>query len=241
MTLTLPDLYTFAAETRNWDIDLKILPDLLQGLTSLSITSNFLSGHLFQILPHCIKLETLSIDFAGGVLDVWSNDPVTRHALQHGFILPNLRSLLLMNGASFAKLECIRMPRLVELSIATEPSCDCQIGEPSFAAFIRGDLNAESQLRRLSIKQIVFYRNVLFDALKDLASLTHLTLDEVEMENDEFLKLSKLDSSLPRLRVLSLQSMWIERVDEILHLQEFVEERRIELSFSRHPRYKGSD
>jgi hypothetical protein len=132
-------------------------------------------------------------------------------------------------------MECVRMPELVELSMEVAPGVHCEIGQEYFCTLVRGDPSLTSKLRTLSITNVSFYKNALFDALKDLASLTHLTLDEVLMEKDEFLRLSKPTPCLPQLKVLKLRRIWAEHVDEILHLQEFVDERSIDLSVSLHP------
>lgn len=237
-TLHLPRLYSFGEETGDWNIDLQIPQSILEGLTAFHLVSEFASGHLFRLLPHCAKLETLTIDFSEGPLDIWSQDPTTQHALEHGFTLPKLRILHLTNGSTFRELDRMRMPELIELSIEATQWCSLEISDPSFRAFIRGDSNLKSTLQHLAIKHIGFRDNALFDTLKDLTSLTHLTLDDVKIDNDTFQKLSQLTPcSLPQLKILKLVNFYASKFDDVLHLREFVEERSVELTFSLNPRF----
>lgn len=144
------------------------------------------------------------------------------------------------NAVDFGGMEHVKMPELVELTMEVPPGWECYAGQEYFPTLVRGDPRSASKLRRLSVTNVLFYENALFDGLRDLASLTYLTLDGVHMEKDEFLKLSEPTKCLPQLKVLKLLHIWAGNAEEILHLQEFVDGRSIDLSFSLHPGYTSS-
>lgn len=229
-------------------------PATLARLTSLDLSCDWTIDYPLKLLQHCSNLESLTIDFnnaAGNVTDV----PFTVATIQSGGIdLPTLRSCALrgLRTEMIATLSVVlRLPSMVELSLvfglADDEWCPFADHVTNFfdrdtvnfmARFLRGIPNPVSALQKLTIANAFFRGDALFEALRRLPSVTHLTLDGVWFDAGFFDKCSSSPISLPKLEVLNL----IRRHHAHFLLNEpvvlddpaaFVEERGLTLTTSR--------
>ncbi|KAJ3539284.1 hypothetical protein NMY22_g4804 [Coprinellus aureogranulatus] len=203
---------------------------VLRRLTSFNLTCDWPAKHIYKPLRHCSNLETLHLNL-GGAGAVWPNALVDH---PRTIPLPRLKRLVLENvQPEFVRtFQLLEMPALTELSIqfsfdGWDPSDGFNYfhGDlgTSFSTFLHGTLGTAYTLKDLQIINGEFLDNTLFDALHDLSSLKHLTLDNVVFKPDLFSKLSSRNAML-KLESLYLQRLHMKR-EKLSGLQAFVDKR----------------
>ncbi|KAJ3546452.1 hypothetical protein NMY22_g2045 [Coprinellus aureogranulatus] len=104
---------------------LRIPPTILQGLTSLTISSHWDGPHVLECLQHCKNLETLRFEQSGLPVEYewWEKDsggfPLVDD-LRRGVFLPKLHSLdlICVDASTTGKyLPYLRVPALVNLTV----------------------------------------------------------------------------------------------------------------------------
>lgn len=255
-------------EESQWEWSLHVLPNLLQGLTTLELkfdTEAVFAEPLLFTLHRCSKLETLKIDFHDGLLVGEENFPVTR------IIFAELRRLHLLQvpGECIQDLCKLKFPKLLDMSMSVgiDSHVDLYDERPRFsprahntdtmwfdgdglAEFIGGDGSSPSTLRTLHLKGATFLPGVLHRVMRDLHSLSHLKLEWMALLSeegsceDDFMNLIEDDPpSLRSLKTLEISRLTQPVDGEVPFLEQFVNERDIDLKLSTHGRgaWKSDD
>ncbi|KAJ3547483.1 hypothetical protein NMY22_g1631 [Coprinellus aureogranulatus] len=245
-SLLLPDFsFTSWSEERpSMDsVDFGLPPNLLNNLTEIEIKCNWPANHIFNMLQHCHNLETLYLDLYNGYFGDWNrSNPLMLRLAREGICFPKLRSLCLYEFPldGHEDLRLIQLPCIVDVTIVTidrylddEDEDDMTIDDicgSSIANFLRGGESSDSTLQSLTIQNGDFDGGALVDILQGLSSLEHLTLRCTNFNANTFSKIAAA-KMLPRLRTLQILCHHVQLAD-VVGLEEFVEERGIELTTS---------
>ncbi|KAJ3546458.1 hypothetical protein NMY22_g2048 [Coprinellus aureogranulatus] len=234
LQLCLSDVFGDAEESHT-AVELKIPSALLERLTYLYLSGNICGRHLYPLLRQCRNLNKLTLNYEGHIFEE-SYGPPYEEALQSGVFLPKLRTLTILDAFNVTGLEVLKMPALVELAICFAEDVEVYVKdregpERQFGMLVSGHLETNTTLRSLTIERGDFAENTLYDTLRRLTALEHLTLDQVSYPRDMFLKLSTPIPYLSKLKTLGLFHVY-GNIEKIQHLSDFVEERGIELATS---------
>lgn len=180
-----PSTYTFGLYANESSVQSDMPSSLLQHLTSLTVDWDW-AAHL-KLLKKCTSLETLKFDLDGGVFEVSamraSFYPGCKHSTSRTFISDQFKDF---RFPALRKL-CFMLGREVWFS--------------RDGAWCSG--SSSSTLEPLSVTNRVFGLDSVFDALKGLTCLTHLTLDDAIFDIEIFSRNSS-QSLVSRLNALDL-------------------------------------
>ncbi|KAJ3546454.1 hypothetical protein NMY22_g2047 [Coprinellus aureogranulatus] len=205
-----------------------ISPPSLSNVKVLCLTANISASHIFRLLQFCRALEEVKLEFRrfSDCFSRWGpNDPLMLNASQFGLILP--------------KPEVAQVPQLVNVTIVVDeggwtPSTAINAAvAPHFSAFLRGDPSFAPKIEHLHLQNVVFEGDILFESLKDLASITHLILDNIVYDDNLFHKLSVPIARLPQLQHLRVLSPQFDIPPETIQaIEGFASGREIDLLIS---------
>ncbi|KAF6747452.1 hypothetical protein DFP72DRAFT_919870 [Ephemerocybe angulata] len=167
-------------------LELKILPSLIERLTTFYISCTWSGPHLLKLLPHCCNVETLTINFenSGNPLADMGDHPLVRNYSASPFVLPKLRTLRTRMAQDLELLDLMQAPQLVNLDIGMFPTTE-KLSEDDLlfpiASFLERSGTAQS-LRTFQLRACHIDAEHLFPIISNLNALTALTLDDVKVE-----------------------------------------------------------
>ncbi|KAJ2921915.1 hypothetical protein H1R20_g15177, partial [Candolleomyces eurysporus] len=195
---------------------LRIPEPYIHRFTTLRLELNWEATAALKVLEECVDLETLIFDFRRDCFDC-KEIPYTNRLRRDGILLPKLRTLRLEHASVCDDfLRFLRTPSLSELDLSFEPMMNTfDEGQADEApAEFGSDLvsfiqRSQCALRRFRIHYLSFRVNydksILDTILSCLPTLTHLTLDTVTFDGEDFWLLEQMrQDPLPNLEVFEL-------------------------------------
>lgn len=163
-------------------MEIKILPNVLQRLTSLDLTCNWIKYYVLKLLQHCSALEGFKaeLDFA---TDRYTDNSSIVGLLPSSIVLPKLQTIALgrVRASALRNLRYLEVSSFVQVSIsmARDTSWRNDVGcrrhalnnavERTvwipLASFLRGSIESETTMLTLTIMNANFLEDRLFEAL----------------------------------------------------------------------------
>ncbi|KAF6754830.1 hypothetical protein DFP72DRAFT_1169836 [Ephemerocybe angulata] len=243
---------SWSAFAPNFDtshLEVKILPNLIERLTTFYISCTWSGPHLLKLLPHCCNVETLTINFGndGNPLRDMGDHPLVQQYSASPFILPKLRTLCTRLAQDLRLLHLFQAPQLVNLDIGMIPTTE-KASEDDFSSPITSLLERSGtaqSLRTFQLRACFIDAGQLFSIISNLTGLTTLTLDNVKVEMDRLWKMFKdrdaaaqqwHDLSFPNLEKLEI--LQLPHGCQLEPIVDYIKERGPSLKFQLITSYK---
>lgn len=211
-----------------------ITPSTLQSITNLSIVGLPLPNLILtsKNLSQCLSLTHLAIDGGG-----WGSSRETQSAEVDMVLLPNLRTISLRNVAKCLGLARLDLPALQEVRLGYSDYDSFFVTQPYMVAFLEG---VSSSLTSLVIHDDVeneTWAAGLSQVLALLPNLKVLSITEEGIQRSvvSALKTLHIDTALPMLEKLHIDTCWMSRPGLLLSV---LEARRNISQTSRTPKLK---
>ncbi|KAF6747459.1 hypothetical protein DFP72DRAFT_607652 [Ephemerocybe angulata] len=228
-------------------LELNILPNLLERLTTFEICCSWAGPHLLKLLPHCSNVETLTINYGNGANPLWSviDHPLVRHYRASPLVLPKLRTLRTRMIRHTDFLYLLEAPQLVNLDIGMfshENGLNVHdLPFPVTSFLVRSGFT--KSLRTFQLRACFIDEEHLFSIISNLTGLTTLTLDNVKVEMDRLWKMFK-DRDAAAQQDLSFSNLEKLEILQLPHgcqlepIVDYIKERGPSLKFQLITSYK---
>ncbi|KAF5318229.1 hypothetical protein D9611_014743 [Ephemerocybe angulata] len=230
-------------------LELNILPNLLERLTTFEIYCSWAGPHLLKLLPHCSNVETLTINYGNGANPLWSviDHPLVRHYRASPLVLPKLRTLRTRMIRHTDFLYLLEAPQLVNLDIGMfshENGLNAyDLSFPVTSFLVRSGFT--QSLRTFQLRACFIDEEHLFSIISNLTGLTTLTLDNVKVEMDRLWKMFKdRDAAVQQGHDLSFSNLEKLEILQLPHgcqlepIVDYIKERGPSLKFQLITSYK---
>ncbi|KAJ3522922.1 hypothetical protein NMY22_g11675 [Coprinellus aureogranulatus] len=236
--------------------EINIPPAILKRLTSLDLVCDWKLDYTFRMLQHCSNLEALTLNLNC----VSDSDPDITTPRYRTAVLPKLR-IFTLRGLQKSSLTLFKFvygafqtPAIVELSLSFGQDgewCPVENGVGVGSLFdydspmilpwcllggeLGPSLTVTPTLQKLTISNAVFQGDTLVEGVKEIESLTHLTLISVCFDPNSLRRLSLNPRYLPKLEMIKLVGLH-RHFDfhslELKALSRWTEERGLALTSS---------
>ncbi|KAF6747450.1 hypothetical protein DFP72DRAFT_1149301 [Ephemerocybe angulata] len=175
-------------------LELNILPNLLERLTTFEICCSWAGPHILKLLRHCSNIETLTINYgSSGDLSPLRNmggPALIQHYRAAPLVLAKLRTLRTRRARHLSFLYFLEAPQLVNLDIGIFSHENGLNGYDLLLPFqsFRDRSGFTQSLRTFQLRACFIDAGQLFPIISNLTGLTTLTLDNVKVEMDRLWK-----------------------------------------------------
>ncbi|KAF5309587.1 hypothetical protein D9611_013946 [Ephemerocybe angulata] len=232
-------------------LELNILPNLLERLTTFEICCSWAGPHILKLLRHCSNIETLTINYGSSgdsPLRNMGGHALIQHYRTAPLVLAKLRTLRTRRARHLSFLYFLEAPQLVNLDIGIFSHENGLNGYDLLLPFqsFRDRSGFTQSLRTFQLRACFIDAGQLFPIISNLTGLTTLTLDNVKVEMDRLWKKFKDRDAAAQRGYGDLSFSNLEKLEILQHppgcqlepIVDYIKERGPSLKFQLITSYK---